>query len=87
MAILDHVWGVSPASDRVWAQVSGVAPSRSWKRLLVVLQAYIDDSRGDDGTFVLAGYIATAESWAKFAGEWEELLPYGTPRWQGRLSF
>lgn len=41
-------------------------------------QAFIDDSSGPSGEFVLAGYIATAETWEKFSKEWEELLPSGT---------
>ncbi|MEO7221369.1 MAG: DUF3800 domain-containing protein [Devosia sp.] len=42
------------------------------------LQAYIDDSRKDEW-FVLGGHIASAESWATFSREWEQLLPtHGT---------
>jgi hypothetical protein len=44
----------------------------------VVLQAFIDDSASNGGTFVLAGYIASAEQWAAFAPEWESLLPLAT---------
>jgi Protein of unknown function (DUF3800) len=44
----------------------------------MVLQAFIDDSVTPNGAFVLAGYIATAEVWARFSKEWEERLPYGT---------
>jgi hypothetical protein len=43
----------------------------------MVFQAYIDDSYRPDGMFVLGGYIASAENWAKFASEWEELLTWG----------
>ena len=75
-SILEHVWGVSPASDRVWAQVSGISPSKAGSQLLVILQAFIDDSLGDDGTFILAGYVASAESWPKFSKAWEEILPH-----------
>jgi hypothetical protein len=74
--ILGHVWGVSPASDRVWAQVSGMSPAKAGDQILVILQAFIDDSLGEDGTFVLAGYVASAETWAKFSKDWEEILPY-----------
>jgi Protein of unknown function (DUF3800) len=75
-SILNHVWGVSSASDRVWAQVSGISPSKAGEQLLVILQGFIDDSRGEDGAFVLAGYIASAENWAKFSAAWKEILPY-----------
>jgi hypothetical protein len=41
----------------------------------VVLQAFIDESVTPTSTFVMAGYIATAEAWAQFSREWEALLP------------
>jgi hypothetical protein len=41
----------------------------------LAFQAYMDDSRSKNGTFILAGYIATAEHWAAFEKEWKELLP------------
>lgn len=85
--ILEHVWGVSAAQDRVWAQVCGVAPSRSGRRFFMVLEAYIDDSYNKDGIFVLAGYIARASAWAQFSKEWEEMLPAGTPNKNGRNHF
>lgn len=75
---LNHVWGVSPAQDRVWAQVSGLAPNKAGARLFLVLQAYIDDSYNQDGVFVLGGHIASAEAWARFSGEWEKMRPFGT---------
>ncbi|MEQ1407576.1 DUF3800 domain-containing protein [Neorhizobium sp. Rsf11] len=42
----------------------------------MVLQAYIDDS-GDDDVFALAGFISSAEAWAKFSKEWENALGWG----------
>jgi hypothetical protein len=52
-------------------------------------QAYMDDSRSGDGkgTFVLAGYIATAERWATFENEWRELLPSCPLDSKGRRNF
>lgn len=76
MSILDHVWGVSPGQDRVWAMVNGLRPGIAGERALMVLQAYVDESEGVDGTLVLGGCISTAEKWAAFAAEWEALLPY-----------
>ena len=77
--LLDHAWGLSPAADRVWAQISGIAPStKPWGRLFVVFQAFMDDSYTPNGTFVLGGYVASAEAWAAFAKEWESLLPLAT---------
>lgn len=50
-------------------------------------QAFIDDSTTPGGEFVLAGHIAPAEAWAKFAKEWEELLPFGTLAENGKYHF
>jgi len=85
--ILQHIWGKSRAVDRVWAQVSGLAPDKAGRRLFLVLQAFIDDSYKADGIFVLAGYIATAESWANFSKEWEEILPLGLRNSEGNFYF
>jgi len=76
MSISNHVWGLSAACDRVWAQVSGIAPAKAGQRIFVVLQAFIDESYNNNGNFVLAGYVASAEVWASFTKEWEEMLPY-----------
>lgn len=53
----------------------------------MTLQAYIDDSWDDGGTYVLAGYIATAEQWAAFSAEWEALLPLATKNKEGKYRF
>jgi hypothetical protein len=51
-------------------------------------QAFIDDSaRRPAGDIVLAGHIATAEAWAHFAKEWEELLPLATLAKNGKYHF
>jgi hypothetical protein len=77
--LVAHCWGASPAADRIFAQVVGRAPgTRPWERLLVVLtelQAHFDESYKTDGFFVIAGYIASAQAWANFSQEWEQLLP------------
>ncbi len=53
----------------------------------MVLQAFIDESFSEE-EFVLAGHIATAESWADFSKEWEQLLPaFGTLNEQGKYHF
>jgi hypothetical protein len=44
----------------------------------VVLQAFIDESAGEKGVWVLGGYVATAEAWAHFSREWEQMLHFGT---------
>jgi hypothetical protein len=53
----------------------------------MVLQAFIDDSATSNGVFVLAGHIATAETWARFAKDWEQMLPYGTLNKDGNYHF
>jgi Protein of unknown function (DUF3800) len=88
MKISDHVWGVSAAQDRIWALVCGLRPSEAGRRLLLMLQAYIDESKSPKtGTFVLAGYIASAEKWAAFSRCWEKLLPFGTLNKYGKYHF
>jgi hypothetical protein len=88
-ALLNHRWGKSPTEDRVWAQVAGLAPSIAVRRLLMALnfQAFIDESTGPAGELVLAGHVASAEAWAHFAKEWEELLPLGTVAKNGKRHF
>jgi hypothetical protein len=85
--LLKHAWGISPGADHVWAQVAGMAPSlRPWERWFMV-QVFIDDSYRKDGVFVLAG-AASAEKWASFSRQWEELLPvYGVRNKKGRYRF
>jgi hypothetical protein len=43
---------------------------------MLMLQAYIDDSGSDKQgpVYVLSGYIAKAEEWAIFAGQWDKKL-------------
>lgn len=50
-------------------------------------QAFVDDSLTPGGEFVLGGYVATAETWAEFAKQWEELLPLGTRARNGKYHF
>lgn len=77
MIAREHKWGESTAADAVRELVVGIAPSVAGKRLLVAVQAYIDDSYNEDGTFVLAGHVATADAWEAFSREWEQALPMG----------
>jgi hypothetical protein len=74
--LLAHEWGASEAVDHIWAEICGRPPSTEpWRRWFVVVQCYLDDSYTQGGAHVLAGYVARAESWAKFTKEWEQLLP------------
>lgn len=74
-AAVMHKWGESPAADRVIGPLSGLAPSMWERRVLMNLQAYIDESQ-DEEFFTLAGYIAAPQDWAKFAQEWEKILHF-----------
>jgi hypothetical protein len=56
-------------------------------RLLMVLEAYIDDSYEPDGCFALGGYIASAAAWANFSRDWEAMLPHGVRAKDGRFRF
>jgi Protein of unknown function (DUF3800) len=72
------MFGASPLAKIVYGhKQAGISPKNAGRRLLLVLQAFIDDSYSEGGYFVLAGHIASAEAWAAFAKEWEEILPYG----------
>ena len=81
-------WGVSAGADRIRDQVAGMAPSRRWGSLFMVLQVYVDDSTTESDNFVLAGYIATAEEWLKFSRRWEPLAEqWGTLQKDGGYIF
>ncbi len=83
-ALLDHRWGLSTAQDRVWAQVTGLAPGKAIGRILVML---IDESFSQK-EFVVGGHIASAANWANLAKEWEELLPkFGRIAANGKYHF
>jgi hypothetical protein len=60
---------------------SGVPKTKRDRRLLMVMQAFIDDSQADGQVLVLAGYLANFERWENFSIEWQQLLD-GPPRWQ-----
>jgi hypothetical protein len=58
------------------ALVSGY-PRRLWSdKLLVMIQAYVDDSEGASANrpLVLAAYIHAAEEWIKFSDAWDAAL-------------
>ena len=76
-----HPWGASKAADRV------LASEKPWRRWLMVVQAYFDDSYSANGVHVLAGYMARAECWVAFSKRWEELLPTAFLGNSGRFRF
>ena len=71
--------GAESASAYVWALVSGLPGEQRRRRPLLMLQAFIDDSKSDGRLFVLAGYIAPAEAWARLSDEWEAELKSSNP--------
>lgn len=66
------------AASRVWELVSGFPSPERNVRLMMVLQACLDDSGELDQTinpvFVLAGFIAESDSWASFSHDWRAAL-------------
>ena len=64
------------ASQHIRDMVCGYGPSKRGGHHLATIQAYIDDSGNSEAhgnpVFVLAGYISTADKWAKFSDEWED---------------
>ena len=70
----DQPW--SNASAPIWGLVCHFAGKERRQRPLLMLKAYLDDS-GNDGespVFVVAGFVASAEKWAKFSDEWQQAL-------------
>lgn len=66
---------VLPA-DYIWSLVCGYAAPHRERKLLLMLNGYIDDSGSEPSTptFVLAGYVLPAEIWAHFSDEWDKEL-------------
>lgn len=66
---LESPMGKSHTQDRVWSQVTGLAPEIAIGRLLMALnfQAFIDESESHD-EFVLAGHIAERRNGRLFQG-------------------
>lgn len=63
----------SRAAAPIWAMLCHYPGERRRKRQLLMLKAYIDDSQNTPW-FVLGGYIATAEAWARFSDDWQAAL-------------
>ena len=66
----------SKASTPIWEIVSGYSSEIRARKLLVMLQAYVDDSACDTGDrrLFLAGYVSTAKNWAQFSDLWAAAL-------------
>ena len=59
----------SRASAPIWELTSGYSSDARAAKQLVVLQVYVDDSATEEGDqrLFLAGYINTADKWARFS--------------------
>jgi hypothetical protein len=65
----------SPGSEAVWGLVCGFPEPIRSNRLLLMLKAFIDDSRmGQPPLYVLGGWVAPAQTWAAFSDNWAEIL-------------
>ena len=62
-----------PASEHIRALASGYAPRHRTKKLLLVLQAYIDESASESGDkrLVMAGYVSSVPEWERFSDDWD----------------
>jgi Protein of unknown function (DUF3800) len=62
--------------DYIQSLVSGYSSDARAAKLLVMFQAFIDDSTSDKGDrrLFLAGYINTADNWTLFSDAWKEEL-------------
>ena len=61
--------------NHIRALLAGMSARARQQRVLVMLQAYIDDSgNGDPPVYVLAGFVASSDEWEIFTDEWQALL-------------
>ncbi len=67
------------ADGPIWALVSGFPGERRRRRLMLMLQAYIDDSFGSSPIHVLAGFLGRADQGAEFSRRWNECLEIHPP--------
>lgn len=65
---------MSGAPQRLRALFSGVPRVRRDQRPIMLLQAFVDDSKTREEVLVLAGYVAPFAEWEKFTEEWHALL-------------
>lgn len=63
-------------ADYVWALVSGLPKRERERRLIMVLQAFVDDSGSDPQSlaFILGGFVASPIQWVAFSDEWDRTL-------------
>jgi uncharacterized protein YbaR (Trm112 family) len=60
--------------------VSGLPEYQRRARLMLMLQAWVDESGNESGdAYVLGGFVSTAVAWESFSDEWFPLLYKGKP--------
>ena len=65
----------SKATKLLWDLLCDVPQRRRLKTRLVVLKVYFDESgTGQPPVFVMGGLLSTAERWASFSDQWQEVL-------------
>lgn len=59
-----------------YGRFASASLTRSDERLIMIVQAFIDDSGSDPQSlaFILAGFVASPRQWAAFREEWERTL-------------
>lgn len=70
---------ISAAALPVAALVCGYPGRHRRRRLLLMMQGYIDDSLAEGEVLILAGLLATVERWENFSDEWQFRLDHA--RW------
>jgi hypothetical protein len=51
-----------------------MALGRKLRRLVAMLTAYLDVSRGNEPVYVLGGFIASVGNWNRFRSKWQRML-------------
>jgi hypothetical protein len=66
----------APSRGHIRALVSGLPSAIRGRRILVALQAFVDEAGTDERSevFVFSGLIASVSQWELFADEWDEVL-------------
>lgn len=76
MTTSNQIFRARPWLPRGMSFLSGLPEAARKRRLLMPMQAFVDESGGAGNTrhFVMAGLIAHSEAWAEFTEEWESCL-------------
>jgi len=61
-------------AENVLALVSGLPAPKRYSRLILMLQAYFDDSTERGEALIFSGYLQTVDKWLDFSQEWADLL-------------